>query len=96
MEATKRSYLKPEVERFEMKMEAEFLAGSREDVEVIIPPTPEGPTEVELEALKPIIPQDATKYQKPLFASISTLFVILENTTKCQNVTTKSCTNSCT
>lgn len=28
MEATKRSYLKPEVERFEMKMEAEFLAAS--------------------------------------------------------------------
>lgn len=53
MEATKRSYLKPEVERFEMKMEAEFLAGSREDVEVIIPPTPEGPTEVELEGLIP-------------------------------------------
>lgn len=50
----------------------------------------------DIEALKPIIPQDATKYQKPLFASISTLFVILENTTKCQNVATKSCTNSCT
>ena len=52
--------------------------------------------EIDTLALKPIIPQDATKYQKPLFASISTLFVILENTTKCQNVATKSCTNSCT
>ena len=50
----------------------------------------------ERKALKTIIPQDATKCQNPLFASISTLFVILENNTKCQNVATNSCTNSCT
>lgn len=54
MEATKmkKTYLSPEMNRFEMKMEAAFLAGSK-DIEVIIPPTPEGPTEVELEGLIP-------------------------------------------
>lgn len=38
MEATKKSYLKPEVERFEMKTQ-EFIAGSKVEVEIIVPPT---------------------------------------------------------
>ena len=57
MEATKKkkAYLKPEMNRFEIKMEAPFLVGSREDVEVVIPPTtnPEGPATVELVGLIP-------------------------------------------
>ena len=52
MEATKKkkAYLKPEMNRFEMKMEA-FIAASRIVIEV--PTEPEAPTSVELVGLIP-------------------------------------------
>lgn len=41
MEATKKkkAYIKPRMEKFEMKMETAFLAGSKTEVEIIIPET---------------------------------------------------------
>ena len=57
----KKAYLKPEITKFEMKMEASFLAGSKDIIDIIIPtdPTdPEEPTEVELVGL---IPEECTE-----------------------------------
>ena len=50
----KKAYLKPEMTKFEMKMEASFLVGSKDIIDIIIPtdPTdPEEPTEIELSGL---------------------------------------------